>query len=123
MIGAVSVVSMPRNATSGACSLRYAAFMSGVSARHGGHHVAQKLSTVILPAVAEAFNGVPASVVAWNGGAAEPIGALAKFGAAPSAAKTASNGKARPYRPCAMISEAGKTALSVPYFAAAFTSG
>src|ERR1700733_14333140 len=117
MIGAVSVVSMPRNATSGACSLRYAAFMSGVSARHGGHQVAQKLSTVILPAVAEAFNGVPASVVACNSGAAEPIGA------APSAAKTASNAKTRTYSPCAMISEAGKTALSVPYLAAAFTSG
>src|ERR1700683_3473333 len=87
MIGAVSVVSMPRKATSGACSLRYAAFMSGVSARHGGHHVAQKLSTVTLPAVADAASGVPASVVACSGGAAEPTGALGEFGAAPRAAK------------------------------------
>jgi hypothetical protein len=49
MTGEASVVSMARNATFGPASLRYAAIMSGVSARHGGHHVAQKFTTKTFP--------------------------------------------------------------------------
>src|SRR5580658_2533092 len=80
--GAVSVVSMPRNATSFACSFLYAATRSGVSARHGGHHVAQKLRTTTLPTNDCADTAFPSSVWTVNAGACEPSGAPAGSGAA-----------------------------------------
>ena len=49
-IGAASVESTPRKATSPArLSFFAAATSSGVSSRHGGHQVAQALMTSVLP--------------------------------------------------------------------------
>ena len=49
-IGAFSVESTPRKTTSPPRPNFFAAAMrSGVSSRHGGHHVAQSLTTTVLP--------------------------------------------------------------------------
>src|SRR5664279_1924737 len=73
--------------------------MSGVSARHGGHHDAQKFSTVTFPAVRSGASGVPASVVPRIGGAGEPSGAVAAFGAAATRATAAARARKRIGKP------------------------
>src|ERR1051325_1500623 len=46
---------------------------SGISKRHGPHHVAQTLrKTTFLPCATARSNGDPSSIVAWNGGMAAP---------------------------------------------------
>ncbi len=72
-IGAASVESTPRNTTSPLPpSFLAAAIRSGVSSRHGGHHVAHSLSTSVLPRKSASDTGLPSSVVRWKSGAAVP---------------------------------------------------
>ena len=72
-IGAASVESTPRNTTSCfAPSFFAAAIRSGVSSRHGGHHVAQSLSTSVLPRKSASETGLPSIVVRWKSGAGAP---------------------------------------------------
>jgi len=66
--------------------------MSGVSARHGGHHVAQKFRIVTLPAVAATASGCRERH-ARIGGAADPTGALPAFDAVPRKRSGAEGGE------------------------------
>src|ERR1700736_6119821 len=72
-IGAASVESTPRNTTSPfAATFFAAAIRSGVSSRHGGHHVAHSLSTSVLPRKSASETGLPSTVVRWKSGAGAP---------------------------------------------------
>src|ERR1035437_2724797 len=72
-IGAASVESTPRNTTSPLpLSFFAAAIKSGVSSRHGGHHVAQSFKTSVLPRKSASVTCLPSSVVRWKSGAGEP---------------------------------------------------
>src|SRR5882762_2670577 len=42
---------------------------SGISARHGPHHVAQKFTTMTLPLDAASVTGFPSRPATWNSGA------------------------------------------------------
>src|SRR5471032_551341 len=71
-IGASSVESTPRNTTSEECSDVYDLSRSGVSSRHGGHHVAHMLMTSVLPRNESSVTVRPSIVLSVKAGAGEP---------------------------------------------------
>src|SRR5471032_2049341 len=71
-IGASSVESTPRKTTFEPCSAAYDLSRSGVSSRHGGHHVAQVLITSVLPLNESSVTVLPSIVRNVNAGAVAP---------------------------------------------------
>src|SRR5437588_8738662 len=68
--------------------LRAAATRSGVSARHGGHHVAKKFTTTTWPRKLDRLSGRPSVVASEKSGAATPTAGAAAL-AGPATAKLA----------------------------------